>query len=210
MVQRIRGILWRFRHLLIALAAVASLLSILQVIGGLTPSTQQVVVTSVPLAAGTVLEEGHLTITDVPAELVPHGSMTSLDEALGEVLVSALPQGMPLPDSMLLTSKFLDLAPDGYAILPVTIVADGTEGLATSGSSVSLYAPPSDFDESAEAVELVQNAIVVGHGKIPESERFLSESENIRTVFLAIPQDTVTLVLGYGTGATMRIVLNAA
>ncbi|MDN6486202.1 MAG: flagella basal body P-ring formation protein FlgA [Ancrocorticia sp.] len=210
MFQRFRGILWRIRHILIALTAIACLLAVVQAASGLAPPTRQVVVSSQQLAAGSALKEADLRVADVPIDMVPDGALTSIDHAAGEILVSGLPKGMPLPDSLLLTSEFLDSAPEGYAVMPVTIVAHGTEDLATPGTSVALYAPPPEFDESAEAVIVAEHAIVVGHGKLPDSDGFLSDSENARTIFLAIPQDAVNLVLGYGTRTAMRIVLNAA
>lgn len=209
MFQRIRGILWRIRHVLIALTAFLCLLSVLQVASGLAPETRTVVVTSRDLSAGTLLEAGDLKVTAVPESLVPDGALSSIDQAEGEVLTGSLPGGMPLADPLLLSTEFLDSAPKGYAIMPVTIIADGTEELATPGTNVGLYAPPSEFDETAEAVRVVDHAVVVGHGNVPESSGFLGDTSDIRIIFLAIPDRDVSLVLGYGTNAALRIVLNS-
>ncbi|MGO1592360.1 MAG: SAF domain-containing protein [Ancrocorticia sp.] len=210
MFQRIRGTLWRIRHLVIALTAIVCLLSVLQAGASLKPATRAVVVAAESIPAGKLLEESDLETAHVPEDLIPTGTMTAIDEAAGEVLVSGLPKGMPLPTSLLLSSEFLDSAPPGYSITSVTIIADGTEGMATPGTSVALYAPPSDLDETAEAVKVVDDAIVVGHGTVAEGGSFLSNADDVRVLFLAIPEDTVNLVLGYSTRTAMRIVLNTA
>ena len=206
---RIRAFLWRGRHVLLAITFLAGLLSVVQAFTGIRPSTVPIVVAAKELNAGAPLEATDIRIANVPEELVPQDSIRDIAEIEGEVLVTALPRGMPLPRSLILSADFLATAPPGHVIMPVPIIADGTEDLASAGVSVSLFAPPDEFSESSEAVLVTDRATVVGQGRVPEGGGFLSDSDNTRVLFLAVPEDRATLVLGYGARTPMRIVLNA-
>ncbi|MFT0846145.1 SAF domain-containing protein [Actinomycetaceae bacterium L2_0104] len=195
--------------MLLAIVLLAGLLSIVQAVTGIQPSTVPIVVAAKELPAGTPLGTADIRIENVPEELVPEDSIRDIAEIEGEVLVTALPRGMPLPRSLILSADFLATAPPGQVIMPVTIIADGTEDLASSGVSVSLFAPPDEFSENIEAVLVTDSATVVGQGRVPEGDGFLSDSDNTRVLFLAVPEDRATLVLGYGTRTPMRIVLNS-
>ncbi len=207
-LTRIRALLWRTRHLLIALTVLAALLTVVQAIGGMKPAMTAIVVAEKQLSAGKTLGREDVVVANVPAELVPDGALTDLSDAVGEVLVSALPRGMPVPRSLLLSADFLALAPPGEVIVSVTIIGDGTEDLAQPGTTVSVYAPPDEFSETGAATLVADHATVVGHGRVPEGGGLLSDSDNTRVVFLAVPDETAMLVLGYGTRTAMRVVLN--
>ena len=206
-LTRIRALLWRTRHLLVALTFLAALLTVVQAIGGLKPEVTTVVVAGKQLSAGKTLAREDVVVAHVPTELVPDGALTDPSEVVGEVLVSALPRGMPVPRSLLLSADFLALAQPGEVIVSVTIVGDGTEDLAQPGTTVSVYAPPDEFSDTGAAILVADHATVVGHGRVPEGGGFLSDSDNTRVVFLAVPQETATLILGYGTRTAMRVVL---
>ncbi|MFT3944500.1 MAG: SAF domain-containing protein [Ancrocorticia sp.] len=207
-LTRIRALLWRMRHLLIAVTFLAALATVLQAINGMQPAVTAVVVAAKQLPAGKALVGDDLVIAHMPTELVPDGALTNPSDAAGEVLVSALPRGMPIPRQLLLSADFLALAPPGEVIVSVTIIGDGTEDLAQPGTSVSVYAPPDDFSENAAAILVAEHATVVGHGKLPESGGLLGDSDNTRVIFLAVPDDAATMILGYGARTAMRVVLN--
>lgn len=207
-LTRTRALLWRTRHLLIALTFLAALLAVIQAISGMQPAVTAVIVAGKQLPAGKALVRDDLVVAHVPAELVPDGALTNLSDATGEVLVSALPRGMPIPSSLLLSADFLGLAPPGEVIVSVTIIGDGTEDLAQPGTTVSVYAPPDDFSETSKATLVVDHATVVGHGRVPEGGGLFSDSDNTQVIFLAVPKDTATMILAYGTRTAMRVVLN--
>ncbi len=209
-LTRVRALLWRGRHLLLAMTFLAGLFAVVQALTGMQPALVSVVVANGDLPAGTALEAADVRIVQVPEELVPPTSIRSIADIEGEVLVTALPGGMPLPRSLLLSAEFLETAPPGHRIMPVTIIADGTENMARPGMEVSLYAPPDEFADTGDAILVADQATVVGQGRLAESGGFLSEADTNRVLFLAIPEDRVTLVLGYGARTPMRIVLNTA
>ncbi len=207
---RVRAMVWRGRHLLLAITFFAGTLAVVQAFTGIQPATLPVVVAAKELPAGKALEAADVRVVSIPQDLLPVNAIRTITDIEGEVLVTSLPEGMPLPRSLLLSADFLETAPPGHQIMPVTIVSDGTEDLATPGMQVSLYAPPDEFSETSDAVLVVDRAIVVGHGRLSEGGAFLSDSDNTRVLFLAVPEDRATLVLGYGTRTPMRIVLNTA
>lgn len=207
-LTRTRALLWRTRHLLIALTFLAALLAVIQAISGMQPAVTAVVITGKQLPAGKTLARDDLVVAHVPAGLVPDGALTDPSDVAGEVLVSALPRGMPIPRQLLLSADFLTLAPPGEVIVSVTIIGDGTEDLAQPGMTVSVYAPPDEFSEDSQAILVAEHATVVGHGRVPEGGGLLSDSDNTRVIFLAIPEDTATMILAYGTRTAMRVVLN--
>ncbi len=207
-LTRIRALLWRTRHLLIALTFLAALLTVVQAIGGMQPAVTAIIVAGKQLPAGKTLEREDVAVAHVPADLVPDGALTDPSEAVGEVLVSALPRGMPVPRALLLSADFLALAPPGEVIVSVTIIGDGTEDLAQPGTTVSVYAPPEEFSETSNATLVADHATVVGHGRVPEGGGLLSDSDNTRVIFLAVPEETATMILGYGARTAMRVVLN--
>ena len=157
-LTRIRALLWRTRHLLVALTFLAALLTVVQAIGGLKPEVTTVVVAGKQLSAGKTLAREDVVVAHVPTELVPDGALTDPSEVVGEVLVSALPRGMPVPRSLLLSADFLALAPPGEVIVSVTIVGDGTEDLAQPGTTVSVYAPPDEFSDTGAAILVAMRA----------------------------------------------------
>ncbi|MBE6484733.1 MAG: hypothetical protein E7Z96_08225 [Actinomycetaceae bacterium] len=206
-LTRLRATLWRLRYLLAALTVLAMLSAVVSAISDIKAPTSQVVVSSRELPAGSKLGSGDITVADVPQDLVPRGALTHADAATDRILTTSLPAGMPLSSTMLLSSDFLASAPPGHVIVSVTITADGTEELAQPGASVALYAPPDDYSESGEAVLVTDKATVVGIGVTESSSGFLSEESNTRILYVSVPQNAASLVLGYGARTTMQVVL---
>lgn len=196
------------RFLLIAITILVILGTLLQSIAGLQPRTQNVVVASGPLAAGTTLTETDLTVQQVSENLLPVGHLTSIDDAVGEVLVAAIPPGLPVPQSMLLSSDFLESAPAGQVIVSVSVQADGTETLASPGSTISIYAPPDEFAESSDAILVAESATVVGVGASSNKGGFLAgESSPAHLLFVATPEHSAKAILSYASATPMRIVV---
>ncbi|AWE41684.1 MULTISPECIES: SAF domain-containing protein [unclassified Actinobaculum] len=206
-LTRLRATLWRLRYLLAALTVLAMLSAVVSAISEVKTPMAQVVVSSRELSAGSKLGGSDLALVEVPRDLVPHGVLTQTDAATDRILTTSLPAGMPLSSTMLLSSDFLASAPPGRVIVSVTITADGTEELAQPGASVALYAPPDDYADTGEAVLVTDKATVVGVGLTESSGGFLSEESNTRILYVSVPQNAASLVLGYGARTTMQVVL---
>jgi len=108
---------------------------------------------------------------------------------------------------MLLSKKFLASVEPGQVVVPVAVQADGTESLLTPGQRVALYAPKDEHAQSPEAVKIVSRATIVGVGTASKSKSFSRDLSNTLPLFLAIPADTATLVIGYGSAMPMRVVI---
>ena len=178
---RIRATLWRFRFVLAAVALLAAVASALSALRELQPETVGVVVADRDLPAGTKLSTGDVRVADVPRALAPRGVLTSLGDVDGRTLTTPVPKGIP--------------------------VADGTESLLTPGQKVALYAPKDEHAQSPEAVKVVSRATIVGMGTASKSKSFSRDLSNTLPLFLAIPADTATLVIGYGSAMPMRVVI---
>ena len=200
--------LWRMRFLLLGITVLALVGTIVQTISGLQPQRTNVVVSAGPLKAGSTLTTEDLHTVAVDTALLPEGYLSQIEEGVGQVLVASIPEGLPLPRSMLLSSDFLDSAPAGHVIVSVTVQADGTESLAQPGSTVSLYAPAEEFSETTNAVLVAENAVVVGVGAQATEGGFMSESSSTVVLFVSIPTNVASVVLGYDSATAMRIVLH--
>lgn len=203
---RIRASLWRTRFIILAFAVVAALASVISAIDDLAPATTTITVASSSLPAGHILTESNLREAKVPAVLVPKDA-TRVEP--GDVLSVPASEGFPLTRQMVVSDEFLDLAPPGSVILPVTIDSAGLGTLLSPGKTVALYAPADDFSESHEAVEVVSNATIVGIGTNPEELNYstISGSGNKAQIFVAVARNATTVVLGYGSSTTMRVVV---
>lgn len=198
---RIRATLWRFRFVLAAVALLAAVASALSALRELRPETVGVVVADRDLPAGTKLSTGDVRVADVPRALAPRGVLTSLGDVDGRTLTTPVPKGIPVAPQMLLSKKFL------ASVEPVAVQADGTESLLTPGQRVALYAPKDEHAQSPEAVKVVSRATIVGVGTASKSKSFSRDLSNTLPLFLAIPADTATLVIGYGSAMPMRVVI---
>lgn len=204
---RIRAILWRFRFVLAAVALLAMAASALSTLKELRPETVGVVVADRDLPAGAKLNTGDVRVADVPRALAPRGVLTSPGDVDGRTLTTPVPKGIPVAPQMLLSKKFLASVEPGQVVVPVAVQADGTESLLTPGQRVALYAPKDEHAQSPEAVKVVSRATIVGVGTASKSKSFSRDLSNTLPLFLAIPADTATLVIGYGSAMPMRVLI---
>ena len=77
-----------------ALALGAFILTYALLAGVVQPSP--VVVAKVDLSAGTLLDAGSLEVRTLPADAIPQGAYTKLDQAVGKVLTTARVAGDPI------------------------------------------------------------------------------------------------------------------
>ena len=192
--------------MLLAVAVLTSLAAILSTIRGLAPATVSVVVAKKDLTPGTALGSSNLTVAEVSAELAPEGLTHSLEDLNERVLITSVPKGAPVTRKMTLSDDFLASAPEGTEIAPVIADVGGADKLLTPGA-VALYAPPGEYSKDREAVKIVDKAMIVGVGPKNESTPFVSDSSHTSVLYVAVPQNTISLVIGYGSTMPMRVVV---
>ena len=193
--------------MLLAVAVLTSLAAILSTIRGLAPATVSVVVAKKDLTPGTALSSSNLTIAEVSAELAPEGLTRSFEDLNERVLITSVPKGAPVTRKMTLSDDFLASAPKGTKIAPVIADVGGADKLLTPGRTVALYAPPGEHSKAREAVKIVDKATIVGVGPKNESTSFVSDSSHTSVLYVAVPQNTISLVIGYGSTMPMRVVV---
>lgn len=193
--------------MLLAVAVLTSLAAILSTIRGLAPATVSVVVAKKDLTPGTALGSSNLAVAEVSAELAPEGLTRSLEDLNERVLITSVPKGAPVTGKMTLSDDFLASAPEGTEIAPVVADVGGADKLLTPGRTVALYAPPGEHSKAREAVKIVDKATIVGVGPKKESTSFVSDSSHTSVLYVAVPQNTTSLVIGYGSTMPMRVVV---
>ena len=197
-IQRVRGTLWRLRFLLLAVVAMAVIVTILQAIGQLRPETRLVVVTTGRILPGSTIEPDDLRLAEIPESMMPDDVATDISSVEGRVAVSALPRGMPVPHTSLLSQEFLAGAPPGSSIVSLTVDAEGTAALVEPGNTVALYPVPREY-EDAPLAPVVREATVMGVGATPSDESFMNSSASVHTIYVAVPEDDVGAVLAANT-----------
>ena len=100
-----------------------------------------------------------------------------------------------------------ELAPEGTEIAPVIADVSGADKFLTPGRTVALYAPPREYSKDREAVKIVDKATIVGVGPKNESTSFVSDSSHTSVLYVAVPKNTTSLVIGYGSTMPMRVVV---
>jgi len=193
--------------MLLAVAVLTALAAILSTIRGLAPATVSVVVAKKDLTPGTALGSSNLTVAEVSAELAPEGVTRSLEDLDERVLVTSVPKGVPVTRKMTLSDDFLASAPEGTEIAPVIADVSGADKFLTPGRTVALYAPPGEYSKDREAVKIVDKATIVGMEPKNESTSFVSDSSHTSVLYVAVPQNTISLVIGYGSTVPMRVVV---
>jgi pilus assembly protein CpaB len=94
-----------------------------------------VVVASVDLPSGSLVDPGTVSVREWPPDLVPAGALTAPSAAGGRVLVGAVRAGEPLTDARLTGAGTL---PDHAAAVPVRLADADVAGLLVAGRRVDV------------------------------------------------------------------------
>lgn len=205
-LNHLRARVWRMRHFLLALIAIAVLGSVLQTTAAIRPASEKVLVAAQDIAAGATLTSTDLATKEVPAGLVPDGALTDADEAEGEVLAASLPKGMPVPRQLLVSDAFFEAVPHGREIVPVAAASDAASQIIGPGDHVAIYAPPEDMGAGVEAALVADNAIVMGVAAGSESgSLFGAQTQATFTLFVAVPTETTPRLLGAASQSPLLV-----
>ena len=145
-------LLWRHRHLVVALCLGTAVLVALSVLRPGPERGQQVLVASRSISAGAVLTEQDVSISNLPAGALPQSPLTSAGQAVGSRAAISLEKGTVLTASMTSGSLAQQLGDDERLVqVPIDVGAE----LARPGARVDIigqasedWAPPGQNDAS--------------------------------------------------------------
>jgi pilus assembly protein CpaB len=154
----------------VAIAAVAygsySVITTSQDRAILEAQTSKVVTTTQPIAANTKISADMLSIQSVPNQIVPAGSFSSVDDAVGKITSSSVSQNAVITDSSISGSS--SAATLAAKLDPGTVgvtIAVGTEsglaGMIHQGDMVDVYGVTSGSGGATYTDVLLSNAPVV-------------------------------------------------
>ncbi|UFU07303.1 SAF domain-containing protein [Ruania halotolerans] len=207
---RLRGYLWRFRFVLAAACVTcAGLLLLADLRPG--PRTVEITVTSRDIPAGTVLTGADLRQEQA---LTAPGDAWETEELIGARLAAGLPEGMPIPGTVLVGPGLTEAAPPGTVVLPVRLADPAMMALVRVGDRMDLYQAPTDSASLAGAAgpaELVaESALVLSRMDSDAGAAGLlgvDTSEQPGVVVVAVADDDATVLSGAGSLAPVRAVL---
>ncbi len=177
-----RGGIWLLVGLLLAvLAGGIAFVTIIRVTSA-TPVAQEerqpVVVAAQAVQAGTILSAEDIEVRDLPADAIPEGAVTSLDEALGKLTTQDL-----VPGEVLLVARLVDPSKQGASV--AFTIEEG---------KVVLAIPPSDLMSSigllkaGDRVDLLFT-MSVNPGGQGEQDTTFNALQNLRITAVVMPSD---------------------
>lgn len=215
-----------FRTALVILLALVCGLSAAAGVGMLrTPTTVAasidtvpVVVSLVDIPRGVKINESHLTIRDWPADMVPSGALTKIEDVVDMVPRTSLVKGEPVIDLKIsdgIGGLVSSLIPEGKRAFTIQTptVASGVAGLVQPGDNVDIVLTVSrgsarDNTGGGSATTLLQNIEVLAVDQDVDTQSDRKEDRNdMRSVTLIVTQDQANkLSLGQSKG-TLHLAL---
>jgi Flp pilus assembly protein CpaB len=161
------------------------------------------------LAAGTVLAAGDLSVADVPAALVPEGTV-SPGEAAGRVLAAPLRRGEVVTDARLVGRGLLTGQPAGTVALAVRPSDPAVTALVRAGDRVRVLAGPDPADpqtyaDGGAASVLVPSATVLAVP--PGSGEGLFVDQGSAVLLLAVQSREALALATSGEGRWLSVAL---
>lgn len=156
--QRPSLLLWRHRHLVVAVCLGTAVLVALSVLRPGPAQGQQVLVAAQPVSAGALITEQDVTTSSLPASALPQSGLASKEQVVGTRAAIALEPGTVLTTSMTSGNMAQQLGPDERLVqVPVDVGAELARpgarvdviGQAQDGASLS--APGAGSDGQTEA-----------------------------------------------------------
>lgn len=121
---------------------VAAAICVLATLAALTPApgpTVDVVTCARAVSASTVFAAADLTLRQVPAEMVPDGAVSDVQQLVGRSATVALSKGSIVTETALATTSLL--SGPGESLASFTVNAGSWAGLLHVGDSVSVITP---------------------------------------------------------------------
>jgi len=180
------------------------------------PPALQLVASSRPLEAGTQLTADQLMMVEWPSNLPLEGALTSVDSAVGRILLVPIPPKEPLRESLLagpgaaigLTAKI----PDGMrAVAVVTNEVNNVSGFLFPGSHVDILVTlRADNGAQPMTSTVLQNIEVLSTGERLQPDPS-GKPQNVKVVTLLMsPEDAQKLLLASNQGTVQFVLRNGA
>lgn len=180
--------------------------------------TVPVVVSLVDIPRGVKISSSHLAIRDWPADMVPAGAMTKIEDVVDMVPRSSLVKGEPVINRRIadglggLVSSLIPMGMRAFTIRTPT-VASGVAGLVQPADNVDIVLTVArvavgDRTGGGSATTLLQNIEVLAVDQVVDTQSERNEDRNdMRSVTLIVTQDQANkLSLGQSKG-TLHLAL---
>lgn len=200
-IRQVRIALYRVRHVLTALVALAG---VWWIVGQFAPQPDQrmVVVVTRDINSGENVTESDVALTEVPTAVLPADAATELTDIVGNSAIIGLSPGTVLTESMVAGPNLgYSLAP-GEVVVPVTFADRGSLSVAKVGQEVWLYA---STDEEVSRVGSAARVLAVFSHK--DSGLFEANVDNITDVLVAIQASEARVLLEALSSGPLRAVL---
>lgn len=159
-----RILLWRGRHVLVALACAAVVLGVVRTLAPAPPPTASVLVTARAVTAGQPIGDGDLRAEAWPQHLAPDGGLGHADVE-GRTSLVDLPAGVPLVAGLLTGDRYDIAVPPGAVVVPVRLADQATTTLLRPGDRVDLVRPT-----DAGPADVVAHGALVLRAEAPAAE----------------------------------------
>ncbi|ROR73400.1 SAF domain-containing protein [Bogoriella caseilytica] len=207
---RLRRFGWRYRFVLAGLLVLTAVATVVPGILHTDPDGVPALVLTADTAAGSEIRPADVEVRSLPAGAAPASALTDVAQVEGGTLALGLPAGTTLLPSMLVGPGLADHAPAGHVVVAVPLSDIASVRLAEPGRSVDLLAGPEHGN--GPAVLAARSAVVLAHAEegITGGGGLLAPAgaeSGIRHIYVAVPPDTATVLLGASTWSPLHAVL---
>lgn len=189
-----RRALYRFRHLIAAIAVLSGMLLVIRVFA---PGTTTYGLAS-ELPAGTVLTASDITEITVPSQALPDGHLP--EPPIGERLLIDLPARTIITEHVISSQSLADRAPPGTLVFPIALGDPGSRALAQTGATVSLVA--AEFDGAARVVD---DVTVIAVYEPDTAGLFAAGEQGNAVALVAVRREHASFVLSASGSLPVRV-----
>lgn len=153
------------------------------------------------LATGSVLRAEDLRVSRFPRNLAPHGSLISVDAAVGAVLTSSARAGEPITEARVI-GKGGAVLDAGHSAVPIRLADDGVADLLHPGAKVDVVTMNADGRDKrvlASSVTVVTISAQRGNGLASPSRGPL--------VLISVPSPLATQVAALSLNQPVTVTL---
>lgn len=204
---RVRRVLWRWRHALLAGALLCGGWSVVAELRPTPPPTVEVLVLARDVPAGGELTAADVTTAALPTALVAPGMLRAPPDAVGERLAVGLPAGFPLAAEALVGPGLADGVPPGEVVVPVRLADPAVARTLRPGDRVDLLAATADAAASEGGAHVVAAAALVVARDEGGGGGLLGGEEPAPLLFVGVPRAVAPAVVGASAWAPLRVVL---
>ncbi|SDM64773.1 Flp pilus assembly protein CpaB [Actinomyces ruminicola] len=201
-------LLWRHRHLVVAVCLGAAIVVALGVLRPAPEGRREVLVVARPVNAGAVLTEADLEVRAVAQTALPADGLAGAD-VVGSRAAIALEEGTVLTTSMTSAALAAALAPSERLVqVPIDIGAQ----LAEPGARVDIVAERSAAaapgEDASESSRVICSGARVVLAQVEGDDNQWTAQTKVTLVTLAVPAVDASLIVGAATNGALGIVLS--